>query len=215
MHRPHASQELILKKRNGEELSDEEIFWFVEQFANGTIPDYQCSAFMMAVCLKDMTPRETAALTRAMTQSGSIADLSDVPGPKVDKHSTGGVGDKTSLVLAPIVASLGAIVPMMSGRGLGHTGGTLDKLESIPGFRVSLNESEFKETLRSVGAAIISTTAAMAPADRKMYALRDVTATVRGIPLQTASIMCKKLAENPDSLVLDVRWPVSIPRPLG
>ena len=196
---------LILKKRNGEELSEEEILWFVGAYATGEIPDYQCSAFMMAVCLKGMTAQETAALTRAMVESGSKVDLSDLAGPKVDKHSTGGVGDKTSIILAPIVASLGAIVPMMSGRGLGHTGGTLDKLESIPGFTIGLDIAAFKATLRSVGAAIVSTSADMCPADRKMYALRDVTATVRGVPLQTASIMCKKLAEGPDSLVLDVK----------
>ena len=197
--------ELILKKRDGQALTEEEIVWFVERYSAGEIPDYQCSAFMMAVCLKDMSPEETAALTQAMVHSGSIVSLSDVQGPKVDKHSTGGVGDKTSLILAPIVASLGAVVPMMSGRGLGHTGGTLDKLESIAGFDVALSEMQFKNALRDVGAAIISTNADMCPADRKMYALRDVTGTVRGVPLQTASIMCKKLAENPDSLVLDVK----------
>mmetsp|Transcript_7403 Transcript_7403/g.20233 ORF Transcript_7403/g.20233 Transcript_7403/m.20233 type:complete len:562 (+) Transcript_7403:204-1889(+) len=197
--------DLILKKREGAELTEEEITWFVDGFSRGDIPDYQCSAWLMAVCLKGMSAAETAALTRAMVQSGSLADLSSIAGPKVDKHSTGGVGDKTSLIIAPIVASLGAVVPMMSGRGLGHTGGTLDKLESIPGFTVGLSEARFKEVLASVGVAIVSTTADMCPADRKMYALRDVTATVRAIPLQTASIMCKKLAENPDSLVLDVK----------
>eukprot|EP00928_Gymnodinium_smaydae_P053837 TRINITY_DN37744_c0_g1_i1.p1 TRINITY_DN37744_c0_g1~~TRINITY_DN37744_c0_g1_i1.p1 ORF type:complete len:561 (-),score=79.08 TRINITY_DN37744_c0_g1_i1:136-1818(-) len=197
--------ELILKKRNGEELTEDEILWFVNEFTTGSIPDYQASAFLMAVCLKDMTDKETAALTQAMVRSGSIANLSDLVGPKVDKHSTGGVGDQTSLILAPIVASLGAIVPMMSGRGLGHTGGTLDKLESLPGFKCGLSFDEFKTVLRDCGVAIISTTSDMCPADRKMYALRDVTATVRAVPLQTASIMCKKLAENPDSLVLDVK----------
>ena len=180
--------------------------WFVDGYANDRIPDYQCAAFMMAVALKDMTGKETAALTRAMVQSGEIMDLSDLgTAPRVDKHSTGGVGDKTSLILAPIVASLGAVVPMMSGRGLGHTGGTLDKLESIPGFTVDLGVQGFKEALKKIGVAIVSTSSNMCPADRKMYALRDVTATVRGVPLQTASIMCKKLAENPDSLVLDVK----------
>jgi thymidine phosphorylase len=149
--------------------------------------------------------QESAALTATMTESGTICDLSDITRPTVDKHSTGGVGDKTSLILAPIVAALGCVVPMMSGRGLGHTGGTLDKLESIPGFRVDLSTDEFKAVLKSVGAAIVSTTADMAPADRKMYALRDVTGTVPSIPLITGSIMCKKLAENPDSLVLDVK----------
>ena len=198
--------ELILKKRDGRELTEEEILWFVSAYANDEIPDYQCSAFMMAVCLKDMSDKETAALTRAMVQSGEIMDLSDLGSlPRVDKHSTGGVGDKTSLILAPIVASLNAVVPMMSGRGLGHTGGTLDKLEAIPGFTVGLSMAAFKTALREVNAAIVSTSQTMCPADRKMYALRDVTATVRGVPLQTASIMCKKLAENPDSLVLDVK----------
>ena len=197
--------ELILKKRDGKELTEDEIIWFVEQFTAGAIPDYQCASFLMAVCLKDMTDRETAALTQAMVRSGTVADLSAIRGPKVDKHSTGGVGDKTSLILAPIVASLGPVVPMMSGRGLGHTGGTLDKLESLPGFTCDLGEAGFKRVLADVGVAIVSTSSSMCPADRKMYALRDVTATVRGVPLQTASIMCKKLAENPDSLVLDVK----------
>ena len=197
--------EMLDKKRLGQALTDEEIETFVKGFATGNIPDYQGAAFLMAVCCKGMTPTETAALTRAMKDSGTTVDLSDIPGPKVDKHSTGGVGDKTSLILAPIVASLGAVVPMMSGRGLGHTGGTLDKLEAIPGFRVAMSVDEFKEALRSVGVAIIATTADMAPADKKMYALRDVTSTVSSLPLITGSIMCKKLAENPDSLVLDVK----------
>lgn len=190
--------EILGKKKAGEALSDDEIKWFVKGFAIGDIPDYQCAAFLMAVCCKGMTSTETAVLTRAMKESGVTADLSDIVGPKVDKHSTGGVGDKTSLILAPIVASLGAVVPMMSGRGLGHTGGTLDKLEAIPGFRVAMSSEEFKEALRSVGVAIIGTTADMAPADKKMYALRDVTCTVASLPLITGSIMCKKLAENPD-----------------
>lgn len=197
--------EVIVKKRDGHALDDDEISGFIRGFTAGTIPEYQCSAFMMAVCWRGMNARETAVLTSEMTKSGIICDHSDVPGPKVDKHSTGGVGDKTSLLLAPIVASLGGVVPMMSGRGLAHTGGTLDKLESIPGFRVSLSSAEFKAALRDVGAAIISTTPDMAPADRKMYALRDVTGTVPSIPLIAGSIMCKKLAENPDSLVLDVK----------
>jgi pyrimidine-nucleoside phosphorylase len=197
--------EVLEKKKKGQELLDEEIKIFVDGFATGAIPDYQAAAFLMAVCLKGMTPHETAVLTKAMKESGTIADLSDIAAPKVDKHSTGGVGDKTSLILAPIVASLGAAVPMMSGRGLGHTGGTLDKLEAIPGFRVAMSADEFKDVLRSVGVAIIGTTADMAPADKKMYALRDVTCTVASLPLITGSIMCKKLAENPDSLVLDVK----------
>ena len=153
-----------------------------------------------------MSPRETADLTRFMTESGDIADLSSVPGTSVDKHSTGGVGDKISLILAPLVASFGLVVPMMSGRGLGHTGGTLDKLESIPGFNCDLAMDEFLDVLRDIGVAMISPAGDMAPVDKRVYALRDVTSTVRAIPLQTASIMCKKLAENPESLVLDVKF---------
>lgn len=197
--------ELLVKKRAGQELSDDEIKILIERFCTGEIPDYQCAAFLMAVCCCGMTAGETAVLTRAMKDSGTTCDLSSVPGPKIDKHSSGGVGDKTSLILAPIVASLGAIVPMMSGRGLGHTGGTLDKLESIPGFRVALSFDEFRGVLKKDGVAIIGTTADIAPADKKMYALRDVTGTVASLPLITGSIMCKKLAENPDSLVLDVK----------
>lgn len=197
--------EIINKKREGFELTKHELNWFVKGFHEGDIEHYQASAWLMAVCLKGMTAQETAWFTGAMKSSGMVADLSDIPGPKVDKHSTGGVGDKISLVLAPLVASCGLTVPMMSGRGLGHTGGTLDKLESIPGFNVDLSMTEFKDVLRECGVAIIAPSSEMAPADRKMYALRDVTATVRSIPLQTASIMCKKLAENPDSLVLDVK----------
>lgn len=197
--------EIIAKKRAGEEMTEREVGWFVNGFHEGTVEQYQASAWLMAVCLNGMTARETAWFTGAMTHSGLVADLSDVPGAKVDKHSTGGVGDKISLILAPLVASCGLTVPMMSGRGLGHTGGTLDKLEAIPGFTVGLSMAEFKDALRACGVAIIAPSSEMAPADRKMYALRDVTATVRSIPLQTASIMCKKLAENPDSLVLDVK----------
>jgi len=197
--------EVLNKKRMGYELSDEEVDGMVKAFSSGTVPDYQLSAFLMAVCCNGMTPRETAVLTRAMKESGVTADLTDIPTPKVDKHSTGGVGDKTSLILAPICGSLGFAVPMMSGRGLGHTGGTLDKLESIPNFHVSLGIEQFKEVLKTVGVAIVGTTADMAPADKKMYALRDVTGTVASLPLITGSIMCKKLAENPDSLVLDVK----------
>ena len=205
VHQDFSVVEVIGKKREGRVLTEHEIVSFVHGFATDEIPDYQCAAFLMAVCCQGMTQEETAILTQAMKDSGTTADLSDVAGPKVDKHSTGGVGDKTSLILAPICASLGAVVPMMSGRGLGHTGGTLDKLESIPGFRVAMGPEEFKDVLRSAGAAIIGTTADMAPADRKMYALRDVTSTVVSLPLITGSIMCKKLAENPDSLVLDVK----------
>ena len=204
-HHAFSAVEVIGKKREGKALTEDEILAFVNGYVAGDIPDYQCAAFLMAVCCKGMTAAETGVLTRAMKDSGTTADLSEIPGPKVDKHSTGGVGDKTSLILAPMVASLGAVVPMMSGRGLDHTGGTLDKLESIPGYRVAMSSGEFKEVLRTVGVAIISTTDDMAPADKKMYALRDVTSTVQSLPLITGSIMCKKLAENPDSLVLDVK----------
>lgn len=197
--------EILNKKRMGQELSDGEVGGMVKAFTSGTVPEYQLSAFLMAVCCKGMTARETAVLTRAMKESGATADWSDIAAPKVDKHSTGGVGDKTSLILAPICGSLGFVVPMMSGRGLGHTGGTLDKLESIPNFNVSLGKDQFKRVLKDVGVAIVGTTADMAPADKKMYALRDVTGTVASLPLITGSIMCKKLAENPDSLVLDVK----------
>ena len=198
--------DIIAKKREGAELSAEEVHSFVERFTAGEVADYQMTAWLMAVCLNGMTARETAELTVAMVQSGSVADLDDIPGHKSDKHSTGGVGDKISLVLAPLVASFGVVVPMMSGRGLGHTGGTLDKLEAITGFNVELGMAEFKQLLRTSGVAMVAPSADFAPADRRMYALRDVTATVRAIPLQTASIMCKKLAENPDSLVLDVKF---------
>jgi pyrimidine-nucleoside phosphorylase len=161
---------------------------------------------LMAICIRGMTPRETAELTRAMCDSGKCYRWDDVPGPKVDKHSTGGVGDKTSLIIAPLAASCGVIVPMMAGRGLGHTGGTLDKLESIPGFRIQLHENEFRKALLKVGAVIVGQTSELAPADRKLYALRDVTGTVESIPLLTSSILSKKLAEGIDGLVMDVKW---------
>jgi len=197
--------DIIRSKRDGGTLVHGEIDAFVQAAAHGTWPEYQLSALLMAIWLKGMTPDETAHLTRAMCDSGKRFRWDDVPGPKVDKHSTGGVGDKTSLILAPLVAACGGIVPMMSGRGLGHTGGTLDKLESIPGFRVGLSEHELHEALRAIGVGLIGQTAAVAPADKKLYALRDVTATVESIPLITASILSKKLAEGIDALVMDVK----------
>lgn len=197
--------ELIRKKRNREELTNEEIKYLINNYTKGKIPDYQFSAFLMAGYLNGFTKKETSALTEAMLYSGKVIDLSAVPGKKIDKHSTGGVGDKTSLILAPIVAAAGVNVPMISGRGLGHTGGTLDKLESIPGFRTDLNISTYKRVLKKSKAVLIGQTKDIAPADKLIYALRDVTATVESIPLITASIMSKKLAEGIDGLVLDVK----------
>jgi pyrimidine-nucleoside phosphorylase len=197
--------DIIRAKRDGGELSRDELAAFVSAATTGDWPDYQLSALLMAIWLRGMTPGETAHLTRLMTDSGRTVDLSDLPGVKVDKHSTGGVGDKTSLILAPLAAACGAVVPMMSGRGLGHSGGTLDKLESISGFRVGLSEFEFREALEATGVGLIGQTADVAPADKKLYALRDVTATVESIPLITASILSKKLSEGISALVMDVK----------
>ena len=197
--------DLIHKKRDAGSLTRGELFFLIEQYAQGAVPDYQMSAWLMAVFFRGMNAEETAHLTEAMLRSGQVLDLSSIPGTKVDKHSTGGVGDKTSLVVAPAVAAAGVPVPMISGRGLGHTGGTLDKLEAIPGFNVGLSLDEFRRALTEVGCGLIGQTEEIAPADRKLYALRDVTCTVESVPLITASILSKKLAEGIDALVLDVK----------
>jgi pyrimidine-nucleoside phosphorylase len=198
-------QDIIRRKRDGRELSRDEIQFFVRGVTSGSIADYQSTALLMAIFLKGMTDAEQAALTEAMLHSGEILDFSDIPKPKADKHSTGGVGDKTSLLIAPLAAAAGVCVPMISGRGLGHTGGTLDKLESIPGYRVDLSLKEFRAVLDQAGFAMNGQTAEIAPADKKLYALRDATATVEAIPLIVASIISKKGAAGLDAMVIDVK----------
>ncbi len=197
--------DLIRRKRDGGALDREQIESFVTGVTDGSLPDYQASALLMAILLRGMSPEETASLTDAMVRSGVRVDYPDVDGTPVDKHSTGGVGDKTSLILAPLAVACGAVVPMMSGRGLGHTGGTLDKLEAIPGFRTNLSLDELRRAISSIRCALIGQTSEIAPADRRLYALRDVTATVESIPLISASIMSKKIAEGIGGLVLDVK----------
>ncbi len=198
-------QDVIRKKRDGLSLSREEIDFFISGVTSGRIADYQVSALLMAIYLNGMDQSEQQILTEAMLNSGNILDFSDIPKPKADKHSTGGVGDKTSIIIAPLVAACGVCVPMISGRGLGHTGGTLDKLESIPGYSVNLSATEFKKVLREVGYAMAGQTAELAPADKKMYALRDATATVEAIPLIVASIISKKGAAGLDAMIIDVK----------
>ncbi len=197
--------DLILRKRGGDELSVDEIRYLLDGYTTGEIPDYQMSAFLMATYFSGMTDRELSSFTEVMISSGETLDFSDIPGLKVDKHSTGGVGDKTSLICAPIAAAAGVIVPMISGRGLGHTGGTLDKLESIPGFRTDITLDEFRAQLKSLGLAFIGQSEEIAPADKRLYALRDVTGTVESNSLIASSIMSKKMAEGVDALVLDVK----------
>ncbi len=197
--------ELIRKKRDGDVLSKDEIKFLISAYTKNKIPDYQFSSLLMAIYLKGMNVEETSYLTEAMLYSGKVINLNFLKGEKIDKHSTGGVGDKTSLIIAPIVAAAGVYVPMISGRGLGHTGGTLDKLESIPGFRTNLSITEYKSALKKCGAVLIGQTKEIAPADKLIYSLRDVTGTVESIPLITASIMSKKLAEGIDGLVLDIK----------
>lgn len=197
--------DIIARKRDGHELTREEINFIIRGYTDGEVADYQMAALLMAIYLRGMTTEETLALTEAMLHSGEVVDFSDLGRPRVDKHSTGGVGDKTSLVIAPVVAAAGVLVPMISGRALAHSGGTLDKLESIPGFRTDLSLAEFRATLKDVGAALIGQTVEIAPADKKLYALRDVTATVACRPLMAASIMSKKMAEGASGLVLDVK----------
>jgi pyrimidine-nucleoside phosphorylase len=198
-------QDIIRKKRDGEELSREEIAFFIDGVTRGEIADYQSTALLMAIFLNGMTDAEQSGLTEAMLYSGEVLDFSDIPKPKVDKHSTGGVGDKTSLLIAPMAAAAGLCVPMISGRGLGHTGGTLDKLESIPGYRVDLSLKEFRSVLEAVGFAMNGQTAEIAPADKKLYALRDATGTIEAVPLIVGSIISKKGAAGLDAMVIDVK----------
>ncbi len=197
--------DIIRKKRDRESLQPEDIRFFVQGYAEGTVTDYHAAALLMAIFLNGMTEEEQLTLTNEMLHSGDVLDWSDIPGVKVDKHSTGGVGDKTSLILAPIAAAAGVVIPMISGRGLGHTGGTLDKLESIPGFDVAIDAERFRQVLSTTGMVLAGQTSQVAPADKKLYALRDVTATVESIPLIASSILSKKLAEGIDALVLDVK----------